>query len=272
MTYVRTRARLDELLRIWRILFVERRLPVRVYQFYFNVLNNLGIRFATRKSRNGLTVRGYTNSFFMFYEVWSKKDYDIPGFAFTRDMTVIDIGANQGFFSLYAASQGATVYAFEPCEDNLEILHWNVSKNGFQRSIKIVNAAVTDRQGEVDLFVGFDSSGSVISGAVTTRDQYTTGTQIQARAVKSVTLDSLLDEFHIERCDFLKMDCEGAEYEILASTSRESFSRIARISMECHENRVQEAIAILKNVGFEIVYERWGYLGLVKATNTRLSA
>lgn len=260
-----------EIRRICRILFVERRLPGRFYQLYFSFLNRLGIRFATIKLKNGLTVKGYTHCFTMFYEVWGKKDYDIPGFTLARNMTVIDIGANQGFFTLYAASQGATVYAFEPCVDNFGILQWNVSKNGLQGSVKMVNAAVTNKQGKVNLFVGLEASGEILSGTASTRNENRGGKGVQTRPVESVTLDSLLSDMQIEKCDFLKMDCEGAEYEILASTSQESFSKIARIAIECHENRMQEAVTILKNACFEIVSERQGEAGILKAVNTRLT-
>lgn len=66
------------------------------------------------------------------------------------------------------------------------------------------------------------------------------------------------------------MDCEGAEYEILGNTSADSFRKIARISMECHGHRMPEAIAILKNAGFEIVSAGWGEAAVLKARNTRL--
>jgi FkbM family methyltransferase len=256
-----------EIRRICRIVFVERRFPGRLYQLYFSFLNRLGIRIATIKLDNGFSVKAYTHCFSMFYEVWRKRDYDIPGFALTRNMTVIDIGANQGFFSLYAASKGAIVYAFEPCIDNFQILQWNVSKNGLESRVKVFNAAVTNKQGKVKLFVGLDSSGEIMSGTASTRNENRGGKGVQTRSVKSVTLDSLFSDSRIGRCDFLKMDCEGAEYEILASTSHASFRRIARISVECHENRMHEAVTTLKNAGFEIIYEGQGEAAVLKATN-----
>jgi FkbM family methyltransferase len=244
---------------------------VRGYQLYYTLLNKLGIRFTIRKLKNGLAIKGYTQCFFMFYEVWSKKDYDIPGFTLTRDMTVIDIGANQGFFTVYAASKGAKVFAFEPCAENFEVLKWNLSKNSLQGSVKIINAAVTGRNGKMNLFVSLDAAGNIMSGTASTHNEDHSGVLMETRPVESVTLDSLFDDLQIQRCDFLKMDCEGAEYEILAKTSRESFSKIARIAVECHENRMQEAITILMDNGFQIVDARWDYLGFLKASNPQLT-
>lgn len=206
----------------------------------------------------------------MFYETWSKKDYDIPGFTLAPGMTVVDVGANQGYFSLYAASKGATVYAFEPCRENFEMLKWNVENNGFGDRVKIFNAAVTGRQGQVPLFVFEDTSGEIDLATVTTSNRYVDGARVQTRCTESMTLDSLINDLRISICDFLKMDCEGAEYEILRSTSRHSFRKIARIAMECHDHRIEEAATILRNAGFETVCEGSGWLGILTATKRQV--
>ena len=263
---------MSEIARICKIILVERRLPGRCHQMYFSFLNWLGVRSTTVRSPNGLAIKGYTHCISMYYEIWGKKDYDIAGFTLNSGMTVVDVGANQGFFSLYAASQGATVYAFEPCAENFEILKWNVVTNQLSDQVKMFNSAVTGKDGEVPLFVGLDASGEILSGSVSVLNENRGGKGVQLRSVESVTLDSLLRNLHIERCDFLKVDCEGAEYEILRNTSRDSFSKIARISMECHDGRMGEAIATLKNAGFEIVYQRPGETGVLKAVNPQLDS
>ena len=259
------------LLRGLRIVLVERRLPVRCYQWYYNWLNRLGIRIKTVRTKNGLTVKGYTHCLYMFQEIWSKRDYDQPGFNLGKGMTVLDIGANQGFFSLFAASHGANVYSFEPCLDNFEILQWNVEKNGLHDSIHAFNRAVTGQKGSVAFFVGVDSSGGILSGTASTHNPSRGGLGVQTRSIESTTLDFLLDDLRIERCDFLKMDCEGAEYEILANTSQRSFDRIARISMEFHCDRSQEAVDALRKAGFEMISVTDGEVGLIKARNRHLT-
>jgi FkbM family methyltransferase len=250
-----------------RIVLVEHRLPVRCYKWYYNWLHRLGIRIATVRTKNGLTVKGYTHCLYMFQEVWSKRDYDQPGFNFGKGTTVLDIGANQGFFSLYAASRGASVFAFEPCSDNFEMLKWNVARNGLDSSVHAFNQAVTGKKGSIAFFVGVDSSGCILSGTASTYDPNRGGIGVQTRAVQSTTLDSVLDDFQIETCDFLKMDCEGAEYGILANTSQKSFDRIARISLEAHYGRCQEAVDSLVKAGFEMIYVTDGEVGLIKARN-----
>ncbi|HWP85667.1 MAG TPA: FkbM family methyltransferase [Terriglobia bacterium] len=212
-------------------------------------------------------VRAYTHCITMFYEVWSKRDYDLPGFAFGPSLTVIDVGANQGFFSLYAASKGAKVYAFEPCAENFEVLKWNVARNRLQDRVQAFNTAIAGASGQIVLYVGLDRSGEILSGSVSICNPERGGAGVQTRSVRAVTLDSVMNDLQIRKCDFLKMDCEGAEYDILRNTSAATFRKIARIAMECHGNRMGEAAAILRGAGFEILLAQSGITGILKAVN-----
>ena len=116
------------------------------------------------------------------------------------------------------------------------------------------------------LFVGLDGSGHILSGSVSICNPNRGGKTAQTRLSDSVTMDSLLRDLNIERCDFLKMDCEGAEYEILSSAPPTALRKIARIAIECHDNRMQEALEILKRAGFAIESQSSGETGLLKAT------
>jgi len=53
-------------------------------------------------------------------------------------------------------------------------------------------------------------------------------------SVPSVTLRDIFEEHRIRRCDFLKIDCEGAEYDILYSSSPDVLERVDQIAMEVH--------------------------------------
>ena len=57
-------------------------------------------------------------------------------------MSSWDVGANQGFFTCYAASKGATVYAFEPVPASYERLIQNVERNGFTDRVVAVRCAI----------------------------------------------------------------------------------------------------------------------------------
>src|SRR6266508_6011309 len=67
---------------------------------------------------------------------------------------------------------------------------------------------------------------SVVDDRAQNRDHY--------EIVKAVSLKDIFDAHAVEQCDFLKLDCEGAEYDILFSLAVDYFRRIKRIAMEYH--------------------------------------
>lgn len=204
----------------------------------------------------------------MAQEVWSKRVYDHDDFSLVKDMTVIDIGANQGFFSTYAASFGARVYAFEPSSENFEMLKRNLKENKCGNLVQPFRAAVAGKRGRVTLFVGLDSKGEILSGSASITNTNRGGVDVKDEWVEATTLDDILRENGIAFCDLLKMDCEGAEYEILRSTSAESFSRIGRLSIEAHDGRGREAVELLKARGYEITAFEDQEAGIIKARRT----
>ena len=75
--------------------------------------------------------------------------------------------------------------------------------------------------------------------------------------VQSTTLEKIFDENNISNCDFLKMDCEGAEYEILFNLPEKIFKKINKICLEYHDMKeldhsINDLITKLKSHKFEI--------------------
>src|SRR5450631_1159108 len=77
----------------------------------------------------GIRMNATVASYHVFGETWLTRDYDVPGCPVNSKDHVIDIGANQGFFSCYAASKVAHVHAFEPFPESFERLQDNVKRN-----------------------------------------------------------------------------------------------------------------------------------------------
>jgi phenylpropionate dioxygenase-like ring-hydroxylating dioxygenase large terminal subunit len=77
--------------------------------------------------------------------------------------------------------------------------------------------------------------------------------------VPTTSLDKFISENKIKRIDFLKMDCEGAEYEILFGSRPETLRKISRISMEYHPIDSRRNAGTLKKFliknGFEVKVE-----------------
>ena len=124
--------------------------------------------------------------------------------------TVYDVGSNVGFFALLAArlvgEQGA-VHAFEAVPACSSALQQNVRRNGFT-NVAVHALAVSDRIGDVELMQGHHPGGATISAPDRPRDYRA------SLIVPSVTIDGMVAG-GIEPPDFVKIDVEGAEVEVL---------------------------------------------------------
>ena len=125
-------------------------------------------------------------------------------------MVVVDVGANIGVFTLYAARQmqgRGRIHSFEPTPRTYRILRDNIQVNGFLESglIELHQAAVSDREGKACLMVFADDSGhNTLFGDCASNERI---------EVSTVSLDQALKDE--PRVDVVKIDAEGAEPLIL---------------------------------------------------------
>jgi len=156
----------------------------------------------------------------------------------------VDIGANIGGLSLLVAKNCGCVYAFEPENSNFDILLKNVKKNKLEKNVLCFNEAVGDG-GERKLFLNSESSGSH-TFFVEKEEIHKAGYSGDYQLVKTKTLKQIFDENKIDVCDFLKIDCEGAEYEIIYQIDDSLAKRIKMIAMELHPGDQFEVIKHLR--------------------------
>jgi FkbM family methyltransferase len=115
--------------------------------------------------------------------------------------TVLDIGAQFGYFSLIAAKRGASVIAFEPAPSNVALLEKNVRANGLSSKVKIVPSAVGRKDTKANLFVyrDSDSHGMYPVPDVPVKDVIN---------LDCVEVDTFLEG---QAVDVIKIDIEGHE-------------------------------------------------------------
>lgn len=182
-------------------------------------------------------------------------DYTPPGFEIGESDVVIDVGGNIGTFALHAAQRArrGTVFTFEPNSENYDLLLQNIKLNN-ATNIVPARAALSGTPGRLKLFTNRGGGGfhSVLQGRAVDQTDFET--------VDTLALRDVFDDHAIERCGFLKLDCEGAEYDILENLPDEYFARIDKLIMEYHVNGLAEEdhadadrlAARLERLGFEI--------------------
>jgi FkbM family methyltransferase len=143
-------------------------------------------------------------------------------------MVLVDVGANQGEFSLFAAkrlSQG-TVYAFEPMNIFFDQLTENISLNQFT-NVKTFHCGLSDQSGEVPIYLG-TTAGNENEGLGTIFQSQERNRFIQNIQLR--TLDQIATEEKIDTIDFLKIDVEGAELMVLRG-ARKTLERTRPVVM-----------------------------------------
>lgn len=136
-----------------------------------------------------------------------ERDYNTADLKLTKDSIVVDIGAHVGIVSMSIAKQfGCKVWAYEPEPENFRRLRANIEANGLGDLVTPFNLAVTKHGTSVIISPNkANSGGATIYG----HDEGT--------LVESTTLGKILKD--VGTIDLLKIDCEGAEYEILENAN-----------------------------------------------------
>lgn len=196
------------------------------------------IRLATREPADAALVIDLKGegSYFVstLMDAWILKEtildrqYEKVSVPLGKDWTIVDIGAALGDYAVWAAKQAVngTVYAVEPFPRSVELIRRNLAINQVKNVI-VHEKAIGGQDGlsGLQLVTGqaVQHSTAAFSGAE------------GSMAVNISSLKSFLAEMNITRCDYLKMDCEGAEFDILFYCPPEVLQKIQRICMEVHD-------------------------------------
>lgn len=144
-----------------------------------------------------------------------------------KQATIIDIGTNIGLFSLHVAVPNWKVHSFEPMHNFCEIFNSILEKNTIT-NVNLNECAVSEKDGEVTFgMCGFNTTMNSI-GADYGAGQIT---------VKSVKLSTYMKAAGIEYIDFVKLDAEGAEPQIIDSIDDETLKKIRTFFIEFHGDK-----------------------------------
>jgi FkbM family methyltransferase len=165
--------------------------------------------------------------------------------------TVVDIGANIGFFMLLLNERapGLRVHCFEPARATSDVLRRNVEGNNLGGTVRVHQLAVSDRRGALRLVHG----GTSLSHSFFL-DGGSPGAEVEE--VETVDLDEALARCGDGPIDLLKIDTEGAEAEIVEGASPSAWARVRRAAVEYHDvirpGCRDRVAAVLRRSGFDL--------------------
>ena len=165
----------------------------------------------------------------------------------------IDIGANVGISSLYLAKKDfiSKIYAFEPLKPTFGFFLENLENNKILSSkIEAFNFGLGDKNDVLKVHYNKDHMMSVSSNAIF--DSCFERYSIEEITIKNVSevIKPILEK-HKEEKFFIKIDCEGAEYQIIPALYESGMlNHIDVIITEFHGQAPTRLLEILKNAGF----------------------
>ena len=168
---------------------------------------------------------------------------------FGSNPLIIDCGSNVGMSVLYFKKlfPECRVLAVEPDPEAFRMLQRNVSDNRWQ-NVTLYNSAVAGTDGTIDLYVSSENPGDL--GTSTIPQEHLP----QRLVVPSICLSTLIGDKEV---DFLKLDIEGSEMEVIEELERSgALRRVRRMVIEYHHHIAGRAdclsqmLSILERSGF----------------------
>lgn len=164
-------------------------------------------------------------------EAWVENVYQINDGDFYDTNVFIDIGANIGAVSLQVAAfndereqnKQIKVIAYEPLQSNLVLLDKNVKRNSKIEDVKIIKKGVWKENGTMTIT---DSGGS--SSIMPEKHRENAPTE----EIEVITLEQVFRENGLTECDVMKIDVEGAEYQMLLAADKRTLRRIKYLTLE----------------------------------------
>lgn len=169
-----------------------------------------------------------TSDTFIYKEIFIDKVYKRSLKNISPDSIIIDIGSNIGLSSLFFAPYCKKIIAVEAAPDNFELSLLNIKASAYNNKISCLNFALWSTS---DIYLQLQNCNTQRHAPkikISPNNNNSTG-------IKTVTLRDILNSYQLSYCDFLKMDIEGAEFEVLL-TDPDILDSINSIIMEYHQD------------------------------------
>lgn len=131
----------------------------------------------------------------VYKEIWLDHEYSRYGVEVEPEDVVVDCGANVGFFTLYALEKGAKHVYAIECDDR--------NMESLNYNLNNTNSTI------IQAFVGVEEN--------------------------DLPIDKMLVDFQLPQIDFIKVDIEWAEYDLLLNTSNDIMKQVNKWVIEFHD-------------------------------------
>ena len=180
-------------------------------------------------------------------ELYIEKVYD-PFFKGKKDMTILDVGGNIGLFSFYAHEHAKKIYCLEPSKQHVEVIKHMLDYNSMSDRVEVLQLALSNKNGSSKFYHNQNKTMFSLQGAVSDGSE--------TEEVKTITLDALMIMKGIKKVDFMKLDIEGSEFDVISSKGFELVSdKIDSMVVEIHQwagRNPSQITTALRDYGFDV--------------------
>jgi FkbM family methyltransferase len=251
--------------------------------FVFEIINKIGITMFKEVhdfgNKIGIFINGNNfklktligdTAWWIFYEIFSLKNYEYDDIRIEKGDIVLDIGANIGIFSIYASINGASnIYSVEASPIIYKYLCENTKTF---HNIKPINYGISDKTCKAEFFLHNE-----VTGASTLYPDFNSHLDKYVEKISLIDINEFLSKYNITKIDFLKVDTEGSEFDIFKSLDENFLSNnVKKVFLEYHtnnnDNKDQDKIIDkLEKNGFEVFQkESEERFGMIAAKNKNL--
>lgn len=173
---------------------------------------------------------------FVIPEAIHGDEYQTRNIDFKPGDVVVDIGANVGSVSIMLAKKYPflKIYAYEAHPINFQNLEKNIKENNITNIKAFNNAVFSEDNFLIEINLNVDNTGA--SNSFIDPEEYPDLYKKEYSFVKvpTVSLDTIIKENNIENIKFLKMDCEGAEFDIFSNSKLINEIPLENVGIEIH--------------------------------------
>ena len=222
--------------------------PVNVVRIFLGLAGDGPTEVALKESGLRFSIRSAMDAW-VIKETCIDQDYLWAIGRLQDDWRIIDIGAGLGDFTVFAAKEcpRGVVHAYEPYAQSFNLLTANLALNQIANAVPTPEA-VASKHGRLNIDATLPEAVRVRTAAGADGPSDDT--------VAAISLAEALDRLPGAECDFMKVDCEGGEFDIVMNSPPDVLRRVKRMSLETHDGVVAagrgELAEYLRQHGFEV--------------------
>jgi len=170
-------------------------------------------------------------------EKWAWKYINVP-----KEGVFVDVGSHIGKFTVPIAKMGANVISIEPHPGNFKMLVKNIKLNKVEDKVIPMNIALSDENTEGKLYIGVNNLRHSIV------ENYGKG----SIKVTFDTLDDIVKNIGVNRIDFIKIDVEGSELNVIKGGLKSINKFKPNMIIEVRKCNLKRLKKMLLNVGYSV--------------------